>query len=59
MNEALLKATKVPLKLLLLDKQLVVMRDASEHAAGYVLLIEDCTEKESGNLKTYAPNAFE
>ena len=24
------------------------MCDASEHAAGYVLLIEDCTEKEGG-----------
>ena len=34
------------------------MCDASEHAAGYVLLIEDYTEKESGNLKTYAPVAF-
>ena len=40
-NESLLKATKVSLKLPLPDKQLVIMCDASEHAAGYVLLIED------------------
>ena len=40
-NESLLKATKLSLKLPLPDKQLVIMCDASEHAAGYVLLIED------------------
>ena len=57
-NEALLKATKIPLKLPQPEKQLVIMCDASEHAVGYVLLIEDYTKKESGNLKTYAPVAF-
>ena len=50
-NEALLKATKLSLKLPLPEKQLVIMCDASEHAAGYVLLIEDYTEEQSGNLK--------
>ena len=34
------------------------MCNASERAAGYVLLKEDNTEKESCNLKTYAPVAF-
>ena len=32
--------------------------DASEHAAGYVLLIEDYTEKDGGTLKSYAPVVF-
>ena len=42
-NESLLKATKVSLKLPLPDgyNKMVIMCDASEHAAGYVLLIED------------------
>ena len=40
-NESLLKATDLSLKLPLPDKQFVFMCDASEHAAGYVLLIED------------------
>ena len=39
--KCLSKATKVTLKLPLPDKQLVIMCDASEHAAGYVCLIED------------------
>ena len=43
-NESLLKANKVSLKLLLPDKQLVIMGDASEHTVGYVLLIEDYAE---------------
>ena len=34
------------------------MCDASEHAAGYVLLIEDYTETNDGPLKTYAPVPF-
>ena len=34
------------------------MCDASEHAAGYVLLIEDYTEANDGQKKTYAPVAF-
>ena len=57
-NEILLKATKLSLKLALPDKQLVIMCDASEHAAGYVLLIEDFSETQSGSLKKYAPVAF-
>ena len=57
-NKSLLKATKMSLKLLLPDKQLVFMSDASEHAAGYVLLIEDYSEQQSGSLKKYAPVAF-
>ena len=55
-NESLLKATKVSLKLPLLDKQLVIMCDASEHAAGYVLLIEDYADPSV--KQTYAPVAF-
>ena len=58
-NESLLKATKLSLKLPLPDKQLVIMcEDASEQAAGYVLLIEDYCETQSGSLKKYAPDAF-
>ena len=44
------------LKLPLADKQLVIMCDASEHAAGYVLLIEGYADL-SGK-QTYAPVAF-
>ena len=55
-NESLLKATKVSLKLPLPDKQLVIMCDASEHAAGYVLLIEDYADPSV--KQTYAPVAF-
>ena len=55
-NESLLKATKVSLKRPLPDKQLVIMCDASEHAAGYVLLIEDYAD--SSAKHTYAPIAF-
>ena len=57
-NESLLKATKLSLKLPLPDKHLVIMCDASEHAAGYVLSIEDYSETQSGSLKKYAPVAF-
>ena len=46
------------MKLLRPDKQLVIMCDASEHAAGYVFLIEDNSEQQSGSLKKYAPVAF-
>ena len=45
------------MKLPLPDKQLVVMCDASEHATGYVLLIEDYSEPQSGSLKKYALDA--
>ena len=34
------------------------MCDATENAAGYVLLIEDYTEKDGAILKSYAPVAF-
>ena len=57
-NDSLLEATKLALKLPLPDKQLVIMCDASEHAADYVLLIEDYSEPQSGSLKKYAPVAF-
>ena len=57
-NESLLKATKLSLKLPLPDKQLVIMCDASEHAAECVLIIEDYSETQSGSLKKYAPVAF-
>ena len=40
-NENLANAAKMSLRLPLPDKQLVIMSDASEHAAGYVLLIAD------------------
>ena len=46
------------LRLPLPDNQLVIMCDASEHAAGYVLLIEDYTDTENGPMKSYAPVAF-
>ena len=34
------------------------MCEASDYAAGYVLLIEDHTEAKDGMKKTYAPVAF-
>ena len=34
------------------------MCDASEHAAGYVLLIEGYTEKDGASLKSHAPVSF-
>ena len=55
-NESLLKATKVSLKLPLPDEHLVIMCDASDHAAGYVLLIEDYADPSA--KQTYAPVAF-
>ena len=58
LNESLLKDTKLSLKLPLPDKQLVILCDANEHAAVYVLLIEDYSETQSGSLKKYAPVAF-
>ena len=57
-NENLANAAKMSLRLPLPDKQLVIMCDASEHAAGYVLLIEDYTETSEGPTKSYAPVAF-
>ena len=40
------------------DKQPVIKSDASKHAAGYVLLIEDYTESDAGAMKSHAPVAF-
>ena len=57
-SENLARAAKLSLRLPLPDKQLVIMCDASEHAAGYVLLIEDYTENNDEKKKTYAPVAF-
>ena len=57
-NQNLARAAKLSLRLPLPDKQLVIMCDASEHAAGYVLLIEDYTEANDGQKKTYTPVAF-
>ena len=51
-NESLLKATKLSLKLPLSDKQLVILCDASQHAAGYVLLLEDYSEPQWGTLRS-------
>ena len=56
--ENLAKAAKLSLRLPLPEKQLIIMCDASEHAAGYVLLIEDYTTTEDGPTKAYAPVAF-
>ena len=36
----------------------MIMSDASEHAAGYILLIEDYTETNDGPTKSYAPVVF-
>ena len=57
-NQNLARAAKLSLRLPLPDKQLVIMCDAREHAAGYVLLIEGYTEANDGQKKTYAPVAF-
>ena len=57
-KEILANNAKMSLRLPLPDKQLVIMCDASEHAAGYVLLIEDYTEINVGARKSYAPVAF-
>ena len=57
-NQNLARAAKLSLRLPLPDNQLVIMCDASEHAAGYVLLIEDYTEANDGQKKTYARVGF-
>ena len=51
-NENLAGAAKLSLRLPLPDKRFVIMCDASEHAAGYVLLIEDYTETNDGPMKS-------
>ena len=45
------------LRLPLPDKQLLIMCDASQHAAGYVLLLQDYTDSDIGPMKSYAPVA--
>ena len=57
-NENLANAAKMSLRLQLPDKQLVIMCNASEHAAGYILLIEDYTDSDVVSMKSYAPAAF-
>ena len=66
-HKAMLKALKEDLKMTmertmrlpLADRQYVIMADASDFAAGYVLLIEDYTKDQKGNSKKlYAPIAF-
>ena len=57
-NENLENAAKMSLRLQLPEKQLVIMCDASKHATGYVLLIENYTETNDGPTKSYAPVAF-
>ena len=47
LKKSLIDATKMSLRFLLKDKQFSIMTDASMHAAGYVLLIEDYTQKET------------
>ena len=57
-NENLANAAKMSLRLPLPDKQLVIMCNASEHAAGYVLLIEDYTDSDVVPMKSYVPAAL-
>ena len=57
-NENLANAAKMSLRLPLPEKQLVIMCQASEHAAEFVLLIEDYTDSDVGPMKSYAPVAF-
>ena len=57
-NENLANAAKMSLQLPLPDEQLVILCDASELAAGYVLLIEDYTDSDVGPMKSHAPVAF-
>ena len=46
------------MRLPLANKQYVIMSDASDFAAGFVLLIEDYTKNQDTVKKTYAPIAF-
>ena len=57
-NENLARTAKLSLRIPLPDKQLVIMCDANEHEARYVLLIEEYTEPKDGKKKMYAPVAF-
>ena len=60
LKKSLIDATKMSLRFPLKDKHIVIMTDASMHAAGYVLLIEDYTQKEGneGEKRQYAPIMF-
>ena len=57
-NESLAKAANLSLRLPLADQQLILMCDASHHAAGYVLLTEDYVMVNDQQKKTFAPVAF-
>ena len=57
-NENLAKAAKLSPRLPLPDKQLVIICDAGEQAAEFVLQIEYYTESDTGAMKSYAPVAF-
>ena len=54
------KACNTSLRVPLRNKQFVIVTDASEHAAGFALMIEDYTENqnETGKKKAYAPVMF-
>ena len=57
-NECLLKATELSLKLPFLQKQLVIMCDATERAAGYnVFLFKNYTDDETGKTSKLVPVA--
>ena len=58
LKEDLKLAMERTMRLPLAGKQYVIMSDASDFAAGYVLLIEDYTQEQGRNKKTYAPVAF-
>ncbi len=58
--EHLKRACNTSLRLPLPDKQFVIITDASEHAAGYALMIDDYTKEDQGEKKrmSYAPVMF-
>ena len=58
--EDLKKACNTSLRMPLPNKLFVIVTDASEHAAGYALVIEDYTDgrNTSGKKKSYAPVMF-
>ena len=58
LKEDLKLAMERTMRLPLAGKQYVIMSDASDFAAGYVLMIEDYTQEQSKNRNTYAPIAF-
>ena len=57
-NETVASAAKMSLQMPLPDKQMVIMCDANEDAAGYVMLIQDYTDSDFEPMKSYAPVAF-